>query len=433
MKDLVFKTVMLKGEAGGTINRIEKTGSSGNVDTYTIYMNDGTTQTFEVTNGYSIISIEKTATVGNIDTYTVTIDNGDTYTFTVTNSNVADSMTAIDEATVAPSIHKVKEFVNNVTDADGLLFCGDFVNVPNSSIMNEPGTPRGAIWGLGWGIPDWLLIGTTQDFEFLGLLIDKTYTGTFDGFYSPKYHERHLTLADLGIDKAVVSVEWSKDGDSTIHTSTKVITDTTTNYAWKIMELEPNIWFKVTSFYGESTDINYGGTTRFGIETNGNTLQNDYYIRKIKIEKGEIPTPFGLNKDQFYALQIYYDFVRNLKNEINSQYIPLYGTITTDADGSAMTSVELPNGYTIYGLHLVSFEIEDTSSSDTEIFMMDFFGGDYAGNEDVKANIKLRRIWTGGTYKDYYVIYFNDPTAINKTLKYRILFKNGGTDPWEAS
>lgn len=129
MKDLVFKTVMLKGEAGGTIDRIEKTSSQGNVDTYTIYLNDGSTQTFEVTNGYSIISIEKTSTLGNIDTYTVTIDNGDTYTFDVTNGNVADSMTAQDETIVAPTIHAVKDYIqDNVLDKaydNNILYNGD--------------------------------------------------------------------------------------------------------------------------------------------------------------------------------------------------------------------------------------------------------------------------------------------------------------------
>lgn len=89
MKDLVFKTVMLKGEAGGTISSIEKTSSSLNVDTYTISLNDGTTQTFEVTNGTSIDSIEKTATSGLTDTYTITLTDGSTQTFEVTNGEDA--------------------------------------------------------------------------------------------------------------------------------------------------------------------------------------------------------------------------------------------------------------------------------------------------------------------------------------------------------
>jgi hypothetical protein len=89
ISDVIFKTLMLKGEAGGTISSIEKTSSVGVVDTYTITLNDGTTTTFEVTNGSNIASIEKTATAGLIDTYTVTLTNGDTSTFEVKNGEDA--------------------------------------------------------------------------------------------------------------------------------------------------------------------------------------------------------------------------------------------------------------------------------------------------------------------------------------------------------
>lgn len=85
MKDVFFKTVMLKGEAGNSISRIEKTSSSLNVDTYTITLSDGSTFNFDVTNGSSIESIEKTGTSGYVDTYTVTLTNGDTSTFEVKN------------------------------------------------------------------------------------------------------------------------------------------------------------------------------------------------------------------------------------------------------------------------------------------------------------------------------------------------------------
>jgi len=85
MKDIVFRTIMLKGEKGSDIQGIEKTGSSGVVDTYTITLSDGTTETFTVTNGSDIASIEKTATSGLIDTYTVTLTDGSTTTFEVKN------------------------------------------------------------------------------------------------------------------------------------------------------------------------------------------------------------------------------------------------------------------------------------------------------------------------------------------------------------
>ena len=81
---------------GKGISSIEKTGTSGLVDTYTITFNDGTTGTFTVTNGKSIVSIEKTGTVGLTDTYTITYNDGSTDTFEVVNGgyDVGDQNTA---------------------------------------------------------------------------------------------------------------------------------------------------------------------------------------------------------------------------------------------------------------------------------------------------------------------------------------------------
>ena len=70
---------------GQGIESIEKTGTQGLVDTYTILFKDGTTQDFTVTNGNGITSIEKTDTQGLVDTYTITFDDGTTEIFTVTN------------------------------------------------------------------------------------------------------------------------------------------------------------------------------------------------------------------------------------------------------------------------------------------------------------------------------------------------------------
>ena len=89
--DKEIEIVMVKGETGGVIDRLEKTATVGNVDTYTIFMADGSTYTFNVTNGSNISTIEKTATVGKVDTYTITLTNGDTSTFTVTNGEVSQN------------------------------------------------------------------------------------------------------------------------------------------------------------------------------------------------------------------------------------------------------------------------------------------------------------------------------------------------------
>ena len=45
------KVMLLKGEAGASIESIDKTASDGLVDTYTVKMTDGTESSFYVTNG----------------------------------------------------------------------------------------------------------------------------------------------------------------------------------------------------------------------------------------------------------------------------------------------------------------------------------------------------------------------------------------------
>ena len=49
--DETVKVLMLKGEAGASIESIEKTATYGLIDTYTVKMTDGTESRFCVTNG----------------------------------------------------------------------------------------------------------------------------------------------------------------------------------------------------------------------------------------------------------------------------------------------------------------------------------------------------------------------------------------------
>jgi len=82
------KILLKTGVDGAGILSIEKTGSTGLVDTYTITLDDGRKTTFEVTNGEDgngIANIAKTSSAGLVDTYTITMDDGYTYTFDVTN------------------------------------------------------------------------------------------------------------------------------------------------------------------------------------------------------------------------------------------------------------------------------------------------------------------------------------------------------------
>ena len=87
--DWVIKEVKYwSTKVGKTIQSIDLTGTVGLVDTYTITYSDGTTSTFDVTNGNGITSIDLTSSAGNVDTYTISMTNGSTSTFTVTNSVV---------------------------------------------------------------------------------------------------------------------------------------------------------------------------------------------------------------------------------------------------------------------------------------------------------------------------------------------------------
>lgn len=79
------KVMLARGANGVGIESVEKTGTSGLVDTYTITLSDGSKITFDITNGSSIASVEKTGTLGLVDTYTITLTDGSTTTFNVTN------------------------------------------------------------------------------------------------------------------------------------------------------------------------------------------------------------------------------------------------------------------------------------------------------------------------------------------------------------
>ena len=73
--------------SSGAIAKIEKTSTDGLVDTYTIYLADGTTQTFTVTNGNGIaqIALERSDEATRTDTYRITFADGSSTTFTVRN------------------------------------------------------------------------------------------------------------------------------------------------------------------------------------------------------------------------------------------------------------------------------------------------------------------------------------------------------------
>lgn len=88
----------------GGINNIAKTGTSGNVDTYTITFADETTDTFNVKNGKEITGISKTGTQALVDTYAIAYNDGTSDSFSVTNgrgiTNIAKTSSGLTDTYV---------------------------------------------------------------------------------------------------------------------------------------------------------------------------------------------------------------------------------------------------------------------------------------------------------------------------------------------
>ena len=115
-------TTPLFGPTGNGISSIVKTGTSGLVDTYTIYFTNGDTTTFTVTNGSSIANIEKTSTSGLVDTYTITLTSGETETFTVTNGEKGDTGNGIESIEKTETSGLVDTYTITYTDGDTETF-----------------------------------------------------------------------------------------------------------------------------------------------------------------------------------------------------------------------------------------------------------------------------------------------------------------------
>ena len=93
-----WKIIAEKGDTGASISNIRKTQTSadGLTDTYTVYLTNGETTTFQVKNGVGIASITGPNTNGLTDTYTITFEDGRFTTFDVQNAKSIESITELD-------------------------------------------------------------------------------------------------------------------------------------------------------------------------------------------------------------------------------------------------------------------------------------------------------------------------------------------------
>ena len=132
--DWVIKEVKYWSErVGKSIQKIELTGTVGLVDTYTITYSDGSTSTFDVTNGNGIASVAKTGTAGLVDTYTITFQDGSTSTFEVTNGAAAVDPTL----SLSDYAADAKVTGDAITKIDDVIFYDDPSTLVSHYIRNS--------------------------------------------------------------------------------------------------------------------------------------------------------------------------------------------------------------------------------------------------------------------------------------------------------
>lgn len=128
------KILLAKGVDGVGIEKIEKTGSSGIVDTYTITYTDSRKTTFEITNGNGIESIEKTSTVLLNDVYTITYEDGSTTTYNVTNGRGIDR---IEKTSTAGAVDTYTIYYNDNTTSTYTVTNGQGAVAEDISFTNN--------------------------------------------------------------------------------------------------------------------------------------------------------------------------------------------------------------------------------------------------------------------------------------------------------
>lgn len=132
---IIFKTLMLKGEAGSTIVSMEKTGHVGTADIYTITFNDGSTTEISLENMSAITSVEKTSSTDTEDIYTITCADGSTQTFSVLNHN-ADIAAMSDDIDTIDA--RVDNFINSVVpNTVETLWTGSIQEVGDSATLSK--------------------------------------------------------------------------------------------------------------------------------------------------------------------------------------------------------------------------------------------------------------------------------------------------------
>lgn len=131
------KVMLVKGADGKGIESIEKTGTSGLIDTYTITYTDGTKTTYNVENGNGIDHISKTGSTGNVDTYTIYYTDGTTTTFDVYSGTTADAI-GYDNTDSGMTATNVQDAIDelNSKDAGDIFYDNTSSGITATNVQN---------------------------------------------------------------------------------------------------------------------------------------------------------------------------------------------------------------------------------------------------------------------------------------------------------
>lgn len=241
--DWVIKEVKYwSTKVGKTIQSINLTGTVGLVDTYTITYSDGTTSTFDVTNGNGIASVAKTGTVGLVDTYTITMTDGSTSTFEVHNGTASIDPTltlsgyAADAEAVGNAVFPLMSFMDRFT------LKGKVVSILGDSISTYDG---------------WIPVADGHNLAHRSRYITGTpwYTGTVNDTWWKKLID--ITGAELGINDSWAG---SRVSNSSAVNTGDVGPDACMAGITRITNLGSNGTPDVIFFYGGTNDAGAGVT-----------------------------------------------------------------------------------------------------------------------------------------------------------------------------
>lgn len=164
----------IKGATGKGISSIEKTGTAGLIDTYTITYTEGPPTTFTVVNGKGIVEITGPERHGLVDTYTIVYNDGSPQTFDVTNGIDGNRIfrgTVVSGESTTPTIFPT----SGITDA---IYGDLYLNISEGAFYHceTPGDASTATWTY-----DFTIAGGGSSVTQLDDLTDVTTSSLTDG------------------------------------------------------------------------------------------------------------------------------------------------------------------------------------------------------------------------------------------------------------